>query len=81
MYTDSEKLPDKLDKYVPAAPAEEDNLIHAAAVLEDFGITITDTREEFEKARAKTPEHLLFRAVEIKGYWILLHGRIDGLST
>ena len=50
MYTDSEKLPDKLDKYVPAAPAEEDNLIHAAAVLEDFGITITGTREEFEEA-------------------------------
>jgi hypothetical protein len=80
-YTDCEELRDKLDKYMRAAPAEEDDLIHVAAVLENFGITITDTREEFEKARAKIPKHLLFRATKLKGYWILLHGRIDGLRA
>jgi len=60
---------------------DEDRMLNAAAVLDDMGLTITDSEAEAAEVRAKIPAHLLYGVCEVKGQYIVLHGRIEGLEA
>jgi hypothetical protein len=81
IYTDAKGLLDVLKTYGRVTPADEQDLIRAAAaaVFHDLGITIADSREERDQVLAQIPEQLLVRAIKVEGGWILLHARIEGL--
>ena len=58
---------------------DEDRLLRAAALLDDLGITLTDTLEEANEIRQKVPAHLLYASKAVAGWYLFVHARVDAL--
>jgi hypothetical protein len=81
MYTNSEELLDILGTYRPVTAAEKEDIIRAAAAAVDLGITVVNTRKEYDQVLAQIPKKLLFRTIEVEDGWILIHGRVAELQV
>jgi hypothetical protein len=82
LYTDPKGLLDILKRSAHVTQAEEQDLVKAAAasVFYDLGITMVDTREEYEQVLAQVPKPLLIRTLRLgDGGWIFLHGYVKDL--
>lgn len=77
VYPDSKTILDTLEKYRRASPAHEEDLLKLSAFADDLGITVCDTRAEFDEVFAKIPEHIFRGAKEIEGSWVMFHRRTD----
>lgn len=58
---------------------DEDRLLRAAAILDDLGITVTDTQAEAHEIRGKIPAHLLYASKEVGGWHLFVHARVEAL--
>jgi len=58
---------------------DEDRLLRAAAILDDLGITVTDTQAEANEVRERIPAHLLYASKEVGGWYLFVHARVDSL--
>lgn len=58
---------------------DEDRLLRAAAILDDLGITVTDTPAEANEIRGKIPPHLLYASKLVGGWYLFVHARVDAL--
>lgn len=76
-YADTELI----RKHLPSVRGQpdEDRLLRAAAILDDLGITITDTLAEAEEIRGKIPAHLLYASKEVGGWHLFVHARMEAL--
>ena len=58
---------------------DEDRLLRAAAILDDLGITVTDTLAEANEVREKIPAHLLYASKHVGGWYLFVHARVEAL--
>jgi hypothetical protein len=76
-YADTELI----RKHLPSlhGQPDEDRLLRAAAILDDLGITVTDTHAEANEIREKIPAHLLYASKEVGGWHLFVHARVEAL--
>jgi hypothetical protein len=76
-YTDTELIREHLPSV--RGSADEDRLLRAAAILDDLGITITDTEDDANEVRERIPAHLLYSSKEVGGWHLFVHPRVEAL--
>jgi hypothetical protein len=76
-YTDTELI----REYLPTVHGQpdEERLRCAAAILDDLGITVTDTQAEAKEIRGRIPPHLLYASREVGGWHLFVHARVEAL--
>ena len=76
-YADTELI----RKHLPSVQGlpDEERLQRAAAILDDLGITVTDTQAEAKEVREKIPPHLLYASKEVAGWHLFVHARVEVL--
>jgi hypothetical protein len=81
-YTDRHVIHRSLEQlHQDATDVVKDLAVATAAKLDDLGITITETRDEYLEVRGRIPDNLLFQVAEVHDHGIFVHGRIDDLPA